>query len=217
MSSELEPRPRRQDGPPPPADAASLSASSAESKRLQVMRQVADEVYGPYHPPASARPAAPESSENAESQQSVSVSVWKPRPYIEGHKGRYLWTDAYGVCNFLTLYCETKNARFLEQAEALVRDVHHTLGRTRDGRRRLGRATEERPLLGTDRRRWRGGFGRSAHTRVHEVCVPTVQTRMHVSRICPCICIRTSHCVLLCVFFVWRGVVWCGVVWCGVV
>lgn len=45
--------------------------------------------------------------------------TWKPKKYKEG-KGRYLWTDAFGVCNFITLFYETKDAKYVEQAELLV-------------------------------------------------------------------------------------------------
>lgn len=36
-----------------------------------------------------------------------------PKSYKEG-KGRYLWTDAYGVCNFITLFHETKEEQYLQ-------------------------------------------------------------------------------------------------------
>ena len=47
---------------------------------------------------------------------------WRPKPYKEG-KGRYLWTDAFGVCNFITQYCETKDDRFLQQ---VGHTAHHS-------------------------------------------------------------------------------------------
>ena len=65
-------------------------------------------------------------------------------PYSE-YKGRYLWTDAHGVCVYVALARETGDAAFLERAEALVADVHDTLGRDRRGRP-LG--TPEAPLAG---------------------------------------------------------------------
>lgn len=37
---------------------------------------------------------------------------------------RYLWTDAYGVCNYITLACETGDASYLNAADALIADVH---------------------------------------------------------------------------------------------
>ncbi|HYQ47473.1 MAG TPA: hypothetical protein VEP69_00280 [Thermodesulfovibrionales bacterium] len=49
---------------------------------------------------------------------------------------RYLWTDAFAVCNFLGLYRQTGDERFLRLGTALVGQVHEVLGRHRrdDGR-----------------------------------------------------------------------------------
>jgi hypothetical protein len=66
------------------------------------------------------------------------------KPYSE-YKGRYLWTDAHGVCNYVSLARETGDARFLDRADALIRDVHDTLGRDRAGKP-LG--TPDAPLAG---------------------------------------------------------------------
>lgn len=74
--------------------------------------------------------------------------VWAPPPASGGHKGRYLWTDAFGVCNFITLFQETSNSHYLGLATDLVRAVHDTLGRTRDGIARLQNASDAAPLLG---------------------------------------------------------------------
>lgn len=54
----------------------------------------------------------------------------RPKPYKD-NKSRYLWTDAFGVCNFLTLYHETKNEEYVRRADSLIKDVHDTLGKTR--------------------------------------------------------------------------------------
>lgn len=51
---------------------------------------------------------------------------------------RYLWTDAFGVCNFLGLYGQTKDEQYLELALTLVDQVHHILGRHRDDDTRNG-------------------------------------------------------------------------------
>ncbi|MFO7904879.1 MAG: hypothetical protein ACQESR_11100 [Planctomycetota bacterium] len=51
---------------------------------------------------------------------------------------RYLWTDAFGVCNFLGLYEETRDEQYIELALTLVDQVHHVLGRHRDDDRREG-------------------------------------------------------------------------------
>lgn len=49
---------------------------------------------------------------------------------------RYLWTDAFAVCNFLGLADETGQHRYAELALRLVDQVHHVLGthRTDDSR-----------------------------------------------------------------------------------
>jgi hypothetical protein len=51
---------------------------------------------------------------------------------------RYLWTDAYGVCNLLGLYRETGDVGYRDQALRLVDEVHHVLGRHRKGDARQG-------------------------------------------------------------------------------
>ena len=51
---------------------------------------------------------------------------------------RYLWTDAFAVCNFLALACETGDPRFTELALQLIRHVHDVLGRHRADDHRMG-------------------------------------------------------------------------------
>jgi len=51
---------------------------------------------------------------------------------------RYLWTDAYGVCNLLGLYRETGDVAYRDLALRLVDEVHHVLGRHRKGDARQG-------------------------------------------------------------------------------
>jgi len=51
---------------------------------------------------------------------------------------RYLWTDAYAVCNYLGLARATADPSWRERALALVDEVHHTLGRHRPDDRRRG-------------------------------------------------------------------------------
>jgi hypothetical protein len=55
-----------------------------------------------------------------------------------GPQQRYLWTDAFAVCNFLGLARLTGEARYRELAGGLVERVHHTLGRHRDDDPRSG-------------------------------------------------------------------------------
>jgi len=51
---------------------------------------------------------------------------------------RYLWTDAFAVCNFLGLARATGEERHTELALRLVDQVHHTLGRHRPDDPRSG-------------------------------------------------------------------------------
>ncbi len=41
---------------------------------------------------------------------------------------RYLWTDAFGVCNFLALYQHSGDAMYRRQALLLIQQVHEVLG-----------------------------------------------------------------------------------------
>ncbi|MCT8337857.1 hypothetical protein FKB36_10275 [Methanoculleus sp. Afa-1] len=54
------------------------------------------------------------------------------------HPRRYLWTDAYAVCNYLELFRRTGDAAYRDLALRLVDQVHHTLGRHRDDDPRTG-------------------------------------------------------------------------------
>jgi hypothetical protein len=51
---------------------------------------------------------------------------------------RYLWTDAFAVCNFLELYRQTRDEQYRKLALLLVDQVHRTLGRHRDDDPRTG-------------------------------------------------------------------------------
>lgn len=51
---------------------------------------------------------------------------------------RYLWTDAFAVCNYLGLYREGGERRDLDRALRLVDQVHHVLGRHRPDDPRRG-------------------------------------------------------------------------------
>lgn len=55
---------------------------------------------------------------------------------------RYLWTDAFAVCNFLGLARQTGEDRYLRLARELVDQVHHVLGRHRDDDPRQGWISE---------------------------------------------------------------------------
>jgi hypothetical protein len=49
-----------------------------------------------------------------------------------GAPRRYLWTDAFAVCNFLGLYRQTSDETYRNLALLLVRQVHNILGRHRE-------------------------------------------------------------------------------------
>jgi hypothetical protein len=51
---------------------------------------------------------------------------------------RYLWTDAFALCNFLELYARTGEDEYLHLALRLVDQVHNTLGRHRQDDPRTG-------------------------------------------------------------------------------
>ena len=51
---------------------------------------------------------------------------------------RYLWTDAFAVCNFIGLYRESGKSQDLDRALRLVDQVHHILGRHRPDDERRG-------------------------------------------------------------------------------
>ncbi|KZF19261.1 hypothetical protein L228DRAFT_241921 [Xylona heveae TC161] len=82
------------------------------------------------------------------SLSNADASSWTPPPMSEGHKGRYLWTDSFGVVNLLTLYKTKNDERYLSLARQLIHKVHSILGFTRDGSARLPGASEEWPLRG---------------------------------------------------------------------
>jgi hypothetical protein len=53
-------------------------------------------------------------------------------------KRRYLWTDAFGVCNFLELLERMGDQKYRHCATALIEQVHRVLGRYRDDDIRSG-------------------------------------------------------------------------------
>ena len=85
------------------------------ASNLEVFKKVMDHVYGKWE----------------------GTTKWVPKPY-QDNKSRYLWTDAFGVCNYITLYYETGENRYLDQADALIENVHDILGKDRSLQKRLG-------------------------------------------------------------------------------
>lgn len=68
--------------------------------------------------------------------------MWRfaERTGLTGHRPahRYLWTDAFAVCNFLALWHATGDNDYRDLALGLVDQVHHTLGRHRPDSERTG-------------------------------------------------------------------------------
>lgn len=54
------------------------------------------------------------------------------------HPRRYLWTDAFAVCNFLELFQQTADQQYRRYAIELIDQVHWVLGRYRDDDVRKG-------------------------------------------------------------------------------
>ena len=54
------------------------------------------------------------------------------------HPRRYLWTDAFAVCNFLELSARTGEQKYRDCAIRLIDQVHRVLGRYRDDDARSG-------------------------------------------------------------------------------
>ncbi len=64
----------------------------------------------------------------------------------EHEQRRYLWTDAFAVCNFIQLYNDTQDKEFETLAIDLVESVHNTLGKYREDDERSGwLASEDHP------------------------------------------------------------------------
>ncbi|KAI1096605.1 hypothetical protein F5B19DRAFT_488559 [Rostrohypoxylon terebratum] len=105
---------------------------NSHAENLEIFEEAMKNIYGPY-------PQDP--------------VLWQPPDYPDrGHRGRYLWADAFGVVNFITLSRENESTHsqnfYLGMAKQLVETVHSVLGRTSDGRSRLPGATDEEPLKG---------------------------------------------------------------------
>jgi hypothetical protein len=80
--------------------------------------------------PQSSRSRVKEIMAEYAEQTGLSPAAEKPR--------RYLWTDAFAVCNFLELYHQTGDENYRQLALLLVDQVHHVLGRHRDDDSRSG-------------------------------------------------------------------------------
>ncbi|EPQ52292.1 hypothetical protein GLOTRDRAFT_47697 [Gloeophyllum trabeum ATCC 11539] len=106
-----------------------MASNAPHAVDVQPLLKTMQKVYGPF-------PDGP------------AVKSWIPPPAVGGHRGRYLWTDGFGVVNLLTLSKITSDATYLTLAARLIETVHDILGRTREDRARLPGATDAEPLKG---------------------------------------------------------------------
>lgn len=99
-----------------------------KSSVLTRVHAIMDRVYSPYTGPA-----------------------WRPLAF-QGRSRRYLWSDAFGVCNYISLHDaateKEHKAQLLNQADVLISDVHEELGCYRDSQRRLGSSSIAEPTRG---------------------------------------------------------------------
>jgi hypothetical protein len=68
-------------------------------------------------------------SKNERLQQVLKKLEWMQHQKIWPNGLRYLWTDAHGLCLYVSLYKELKDEQYLSKAENLVTDVKRVLGR----------------------------------------------------------------------------------------
>ncbi|KAL4937221.1 hypothetical protein BDV06DRAFT_216045 [Aspergillus oleicola] len=116
-----------------------MASTSSTSSKLSTFQSALSTLYGRLDPLSIPNP-----------------STWTPPQASGGHKGRYLWTDAFGVLCLITLHTETNRSNtppnpkdlYLILAARLIETVHNTLGYTRSGTRRLRGATDTNPVGG---------------------------------------------------------------------
>ncbi|MBS7612203.1 hypothetical protein KEJ27_08410 [Candidatus Bathyarchaeota archaeon] len=78
-------------------------------------------------------------NENVTIAQELMVNFARRTGLLPSSKPRrYLWTDAFAVCNFLGLYLHTGDEVYKELALRLVDQVHHILGKHREDDFRTG-------------------------------------------------------------------------------
>ncbi|HET9933094.1 MAG TPA: hypothetical protein VFQ35_20465, partial [Polyangiaceae bacterium] len=74
----------------------------------------------------------------ADAGELMQTFIERTRIGSNGPQRRYLWTDAFALCNLLALARATSDARYEAQALELVEGVHRTLGRFRTDDTRRG-------------------------------------------------------------------------------
>ena len=79
------------------------------------------------------------------------TTFWTPPRLAEGHQGRYLWTDAFGVLHLLSLSAivsEKRSTYATTVTARLIDAVRYTLARTPPGQACLHGGSDEYPLAG---------------------------------------------------------------------
>ena len=137
--------------PAPAAGANPTGTFTSKDGKIGLYLAAMQAVYGNFENMAPYR--LPQTSGQGPHKKAIAdYERWQPPPASYGYRGRYLWTDAFGVLNFLTLYKELSDEVYLLLAKRLVEAVHETLGRVRDDHQlqpaRLPNATDGMPLLG---------------------------------------------------------------------
>ncbi|KAI0905280.1 hypothetical protein F4823DRAFT_627959 [Ustulina deusta] len=104
------------------------------NSKVSLFKTAMQKVYGPYD--LAAQPD----------------TTWEPGN-TGGYHGRYLWTDAFGVLNFITLSREDSShgSAYLHLARQLANTVYEVLGREREppgSAARLPGASDDTPLPG---------------------------------------------------------------------
>ena len=109
---------------------ARLSTPSLNMSAISRFEETQQSVYGPF------------------AVDEETASRWVPPEKSGGHRGRYSWTDSFGVINYLTLNNERNDPKYLAHAIRLSETVREVLRRTRDGKDRLPGASGEHPMGG---------------------------------------------------------------------
>jgi hypothetical protein len=95
-------------------------------------------------------------NEYVEKARELMINFARRTGLLPGNKPRrYLWTDAFAVCNFLGLYLYTSDEAYRKLAIHLVDQVHHILGKHREDDSRIGwisglkdEEAEQHPTMG---------------------------------------------------------------------
>ncbi|HKA87042.1 MAG TPA: hypothetical protein VKE22_05215 [Haliangiales bacterium] len=108
---------------------------------VAVVASACDGPRGPEARGVTASPQAPGRDDRERRDQAAALMLrFAERTGLTSARAerRYLWTDAFAVCNFLGLARATGEARYTELALRLIDRVHHTLGKHRADDARTG-------------------------------------------------------------------------------